>query len=217
MRVGVRRVDPKLMVTPGVNEVPARSSVKADPPTRVLLSESVDSVGTGFLTVKSMGLDAPPPGATFDTAKGRTPMDEMAVLGIRTDSCVGVMTLGIRDVEPRETITPGAKPLPAMVRAKSALSTMVLLMDSVERMGTGLSTVNVKALDVPPPGAELLTVTGMIAAARRAVSGTRTESRVGLIEVGVRVRAPMLTVLVETKLVPAISRGKDALLRRLVD
>ena len=56
------------------------------------------------------------------------------------------------------------KPLPVRVRVKAALPAETLAGEMLESVGSGLVIVNVKAAEVPPPGAELTTVIEMLPA-----------------------------------------------------
>jgi hypothetical protein len=56
--------------------------VKATPPTVTEVGLRLVIVGTGFVTVKSRGVDVPPPGAGFETVICRIPAVWMSIAAI---------------------------------------------------------------------------------------------------------------------------------------
>ena len=60
------------------------------------------------------------------------------------------------------TTEPEIKPLPVSVSVNAALPAETLAGEMLESVGSGLVIVSVTAAEVPPPGAELVTVIEMV-------------------------------------------------------
>jgi hypothetical protein len=128
----------------------------------------------GGLTVKVAGAEAPPPGAGLVTITLRWPDVAMADAGTVTVSEVLVTLLGVKSVPPKLTVAPVTKVPPFTVSVNCPRPAVVAEGLRLEMVGVGLLTVKVNALDAPPPGAALLTVTFREPAVLIADAGTLT-------------------------------------------
>ena len=105
------------------------------------------------------------------------------------------------------------KLVPVSVSVKAAEPAVVLDGCSVVRVGVGLLTavmVNVSALDVPPPGVGLVTVTDAVPAVATSAARIEAVTCVELTKVVVRVLPAKLTVAPLTKPVPFTVKVKAA-------
>jgi len=126
------------------------------------------SVGTGFgaLIVNVCALDRPPPGAGLNTVTGTVPAVAMSLAEIVAVSWVLLPYVVARSAPFHRTMDDAMKFVPVTVSVKPG-SPAVLLFGAMElSVGTGFGAliVNVCALDRPPPGAGLNTVTGAVPA-----------------------------------------------------
>ena len=100
-----------------------------------------------------LALEVPPPGAGVCTVTEAVPAEATSNAGTWPVSCVALTYCVVRAVLPHITVDALVKLVPFTVSGNAALPTTVdagamLLID-----GTGALTVNVLALEVPPPGA----------------------------------------------------------------
>src|SRR5919108_53171 len=108
------------------------------------------------------------------------------------------------------TVLSGTKPLPVAVSVKAAPPAVALVGDSDVSAGTGLVTENVCAVEVPPPGAGVTTVTLAVPAVAMAAAVMTAVSWVALTTVVVRGAPFHCTVLPGTKPVPVAVSVKAA-------
>src|SRR5579871_1863378 len=122
--------------------------------------------------------------------------------------------LGVREVLPKLTVELETKALPVIVSVKLPELTIAWLGLRPFIVGAGLAIVKGKALDVPPPGGGLVTVTFTVWATFSSELGIVTvivdPSELTLL--GVREVLPKLTVEEEMKLAPPMVRTKAPLL-----
>jgi hypothetical protein len=149
--------------------VPVTVSVKAAPPAVALAGEIELSVGLGFgaLIVNVCAPEVPPPGAGFDTVTDAVPAEAMSAAVICAVSCVLLPNVVARWLPFHCTTDELMKFVPVSVSVKAA-PPAVALDGEIELsvgLGFGAVMVNVLAVDAPPPGVGLNTVTGTVPAA----------------------------------------------------
>ena len=149
--------------------VPFTVKVNDPPPAVALGGESDLVVGIGLSIVNVSGADVPPPGAGLVTVTMAVPAVAMSAAVIMAVTFVAFTKVLVRLDPFQFTIDVETKLVPVTVRVKAAPPAVVLLGESAVAVGLGLSTVNVTALEVPPPPG-FITVTGNVPA--RAISAT---------------------------------------------
>jgi hypothetical protein len=102
------------------------------------------------------------------------------------------------------------KPVPPTVSVKVAPAAMALEGDKEVRVGTGLLKVNVTALDSPPAGAGLETVTSAVPAVTMSLAGIAACNWVLLTKIVGRSLLFQRTTDAETKPLPVTVRLKPA-------
>jgi hypothetical protein len=151
-----------------MNPVPVTISVKAGPP--AVACDGVSAVTTGgpVEMVKDKLVDCPPPGAGLDTVTAAVPdctrsLARMAA--VTTDELTKVVT---RALLFQFTTAPLTKFDPLIVSVKAGLPAVALLGCKEDSTGARFCvtdwTVKFAALEIPPPGAGLDTVTGNVPA-----------------------------------------------------
>ena len=83
----------------------------------------------------------------------------MSLAGMAAVNCVLLRNVVVRSAPFQRTTEPEAKFVPFTVRVRSAPPAVALEGDKEVGLGTGLLMVKGVALEVPPPGAGLNTVT----------------------------------------------------------
>lgn len=141
-------------------------------PTAALLGEIELSVGTGLLMVNVLAADVPPPGVGLNTVTEAVPTVAMSAAVICAWSWVLLTNVVVRFVPFQRTTDVMAKFVPVAVSVKAALPAAALVGEIELRVGAGFVavTVNVAALDVPPPGVGLNTVTEAVPVAAMSVA-----------------------------------------------
>jgi hypothetical protein len=182
--------------------VPFTVSVNAMPPAVALVGETVLIVGAGLFTVKVTALDVPPPGDGFVTVTLNVPVVAMSEARIAAVICVALTNVVVRAIPLKLTVDPLMKFVPFTVRVKAVPPAVALLGEIVVTLGIGLLTVKVTALEVPPPGVGLVTVTLKVPAVAMSEARIAAVSCVALTKVVVRVFPLNLTVELLTKFVP---------------
>jgi hypothetical protein len=139
-----------------------------------LAGESGDVVaGTGLLMVKVCAAEVPPPGVGLKTVTKALPPVVMSAAGTVACSCVAVWETITRLLPFHRTWEDETKLEPVTVSVKAGPNAMVLVGESGGVMtGAGLSMVNVCALEVPPPGVGLKTVTEAVPPFAMSEAGT---------------------------------------------
>src|SRR3989442_761367 len=147
-----------------MNFVPVSASVKAASPATTLLGEIELSVGAGLLIVNVCALEVPPPGVGLKTVADAVPAVAMSLAEIAACSCVLLTKVVARSLPFHRTTDEAMKFVPVAVRVNPAPPATALLGEIELSVGTSLLIVNVCALEVPPPGVGLKTVTGAVPA-----------------------------------------------------
>src|SRR5205823_1965610 len=182
--------------------VPVTVSVKAAPPAVPALGASVDSVGTGALMVNVSAPDVPPPGAGLNTVTEAVPGSARAAPPIAAVSCILLTNVVVRAVPFQRTSEAATKLVPVMVRLKATPPAVALTGASVDSVGAGALMLNVRATDVPPPGAGVNTVIEAVPWLAMSAAGMLAVSCVALTNVVVRAAPFQRTVEAGTKPLP---------------
>jgi hypothetical protein len=157
-KVVVRAEPAKLTTEFDTKFVPFIVRVKAPLPRVALAGETLVVVGPLLFTVKVCALDVPPPGAGFVTVTLNMPPVVRSVAGMAALNCVALVKVVVRAEPLKFTTDVETKFVPLTVSVNAASPTFLLVGAIVVVVGTKLFTVKVCALDVPPPGVELITV-----------------------------------------------------------
>jgi hypothetical protein len=191
-----------------VKLVPLTVRVKAAPPTRALVGETLEIVGPPTVTGKLCALDVPPPGVGFATVIEAVVAAAMSAAVMAAVSCVALTNVVVRSAPFQRTFEPLTKLAPATVRVKAGPPTVALDGDSDVSVGDGFPIENVRAAEVPPPGVGLFTVIDAEPAAVMSAAVMAAVSCVALTNVVVRVAVFQRTVAPLTKPVPLTVRVK---------
>ena len=169
----------------------------------------------GALMVNVTAFDVPPPGAGLNTVTLAVPAAAMSLAGIDAVNCAALTKVVARSDPFHRTAESATKFVPITVNVKAeppavAEDGFKLLVAGTGLDATGALMVNVTALDVPPPGAGLKTVT--LAAPAVAISAAVMEAVncVALTNVVVRLDPFHRTADPLTKLLPLIVSVKAA-------
>ena len=167
---------------------PVAVSVKAAPPAVTLLGEIELSVGLGFgaVIVNVCAFDVPPPGVGLNTVTEAVPAAAMSAAVIWAVSCVLLPNVVVRLLPFQRTTDEPLKFVPVTVSVNPAPPAVALAGAIEVSVGAGLLIVNVCALDVPPPGVGVKTVTGMVPAVAMSLAEIAAVSCVLLTNVVVR-------------------------------
>ena len=151
--------------------VPFTVIVNCESPTVFDVGEMLVVVGTGLLTVKAWALDVPPPGVGLKTVILNVPAVVRSLAGMVAVSWVADTYVVVLEEPSNFTTEDETKLVPLTVIVNSASPTVLKVGDIDAVVGTGLFTVNVCALDVPPPGVGLKTVILNVPAVVRSEAG----------------------------------------------
>ena len=158
------------MTEPLTKFVPVTVSGKAPLVVVAEFGDRVATVGTGLTTLNGWALDVPPPGAGLKTVTLMVPVEIRSLARICALSEVGLPYVVVLGDPFHRTTEPLTKFVPVTVSGKAPLTVVAELGDRAATDGTGLFTVNESVLDVPPPGAGLVTaITAIVAFARSPV------------------------------------------------
>ena len=166
-------------------------------------------VGTGIeiLIGKGAALDVPPPGAGLKTVTLADPAVAMSAAGMLAVSRVSLTYVVARALPFQRTTEPLTKFVPLTVRLNAGPPTLALDGLRLVIVGAGLLLIEkVAALDVPPPGAGLKTVTLADPAVAMSAAGMLAVSRVSLTYVVARALPFQRTTEPPTKFVPLTVR-----------
>ena len=157
--------------------LPLTVRVKAEPPAVAEVGLMLVVAGTGFvaaaLIVKVCALEAPPPGAGLNTVTEAVPAVAMSAAVIAAVSWVEDRYVVVRLDPFHCTTEPLMKLLPLTVRVKAEPPAVAEVGLMLVVVGTGLAAaliVKVCALEAPPPGAGLNTVTEAVPAVAMSVA-----------------------------------------------
>ncbi len=158
----------------------------------------------GAVIVKVSALEVPPPGAGFTTVTSALPAVPMSLAGIAAVTCPALTNVVVRATPFQRTSDVATKLLPFTVNVNAAPPAAVLGGASDVSAGTGLGAlmVNVRAFEVPPPGAGVTTVTGALPAVPMSLAGIAAVTWPALTNVVVRAAPFQRTSEVPTKLLP---------------
>ena len=112
------------------------------------------------MTVKLTALDVPPTGAGLKTVIRNMPAVCMSAAVSCAVNWVALPSVVLRALPPNWTTELLLKFVPLTVKPKPRSPTVLLIGKMLPIVGAGLLTVKVCALEVPPPGLGLVTVTG---------------------------------------------------------
>ena len=147
--------------------VPVTVSVKAAPPPTAVFGDRELSVGLAFgvVIVNVCALEVPPPGVGLNTVTDAVPTVAMSFAEIAARSSVLLTKVVDRAVPFHCRIDEAMKFVPVAIRVNPAPPAATLLGEIELSVGTGLLwIVNVCALEAPPAGVGLKTVTGAVPA-----------------------------------------------------
>ena len=127
----------------------------------------------GGAITKPTSLEGPPPGAGLNTRTLAGPAAAMSVAGITAVNCVLVTKVVGLSESFHRTTDPLTKFVPVTVRTKAGEPAVAVEGLRLVIVGAALGgvIVNVTALEVPPPGAGLNTVTLAVPAVAMSVAG----------------------------------------------
>jgi hypothetical protein len=182
--------------------VPATVRVKLPPPTTALLGESPAIVGAGFRTEKLAAAEVPPPGAGVKTVMAAGPAVASSLVGIAAVSRLALTSVVARSLPFQRTTEDARKLAPLTVSVKFGAPTVAVLGEMVVTVGAGFRIAKLAAVEVPPPGAGVTTVTTLEPAAARSLAGIVAVRLVELPNVVVRFAPFHWTTEDETKLAP---------------
>ena len=161
--------------------VPVSVSVNVAPPASPEAGAIEVKVGEGLLIVKvGVVSEFPPPGPGLFAPTATVPPVAMSDAGTVAVNEVELTNVVVSGVPPHNTTVPLTKLTPVAVMVKPASPAVAELGEIEVTPGEGLFTVNVAAVEVPPPGAGLNTVMEIVAVAVRSLAGTAALSEVAL-------------------------------------
>jgi hypothetical protein len=194
---------------------PVTVSAKPGQPAGALVSESDEIAGTGLLgkglIVSVLADETPPPGAGLETVTLAMPATATSEAEMGAVSCVELTKVVGRLPPFHCTVETETKPVPITVNVNAASPALTLEGFSVEIAGAGLTgvlMVNKTALELPPPGEGLNTVTLAVPALAMSLPNTCAETRALDMKVVARSDPFHRTTELETKLEPSTTRVK---------
>ena len=144
----------------------------------------------------------PPPGAGLVTVMGNEPALATSAAVIAAVTCVAVTNVVVRAEPLKFTVEVLTKFVPLTVRVNPASPAVLVVGEMLVVVGTRLLTVNVCALEVPPPGAGFVTVMLNVPAVVKSLAGMEAVTWVALTKLVVRGEPLKFTTEFVTKLVP---------------
>ena len=174
LKVVVKAAPFHLTVAPLRKLLPFTVSLNAEPPAVALLGLIEEIVGglLALVMVKVKALEAPPPGAGLTTVTLAVPGAVTSEAGTLAVNCVLETKVVVRAVPFQLMVASLTKLVPVAVRVNWPLPAAIELGEMLVSVGAGLLMVKVKALEVPPPGAGLTTVTLAVPALAIRLAGT---------------------------------------------
>jgi hypothetical protein len=199
----VGRAEPLTWTTDPLTKLePFTVSVKLGPKTRAVAGEILEMVGTGLSTASVKAADVPPPGEGLNTVIERLAPVATSAAVIWAVNWLAFTNVVVRLLPLTRTTEPEMNLLPFNVKVNAALPAVTLVGVILVKVGCGLLTVRVTAVDVPPPGEGLNTVTEMVPAEAMSLAGIAAVSWVLLLNVVLRFEPFTRTTDPDTKLVP---------------
>jgi hypothetical protein len=160
--------------------VPVTVRVNAAPPAVALDGESEARVGAGLLIVNVRAPEVPPPGVGFVTVIDAVPAVAMSLAGTVAVKFVPLTYFVFSPVPFHFTVDPETNFVPVTVRVNAAPPAVALEGESEVAAGNGFLMVNVRALDVPPPGVGFITVIDAVPGVAMSLAGTEAVNFVSL-------------------------------------
>jgi len=204
-------VPPNVIVEPFLKFVPETWIGVAAAPDRADVGEKPVTVG-GWLMMLTVNDCVPPPGNGFETSPERLPEFASTAAGRLN---VTALPETLPGTPPSTAVVLPMNPVPVTVTAVAALPALMLEGETPESDGAGLgAAVMVKATPplAPPPGAGLVTRTGMAPGLLSADGGMNAVRRFGVLELGEIAVPPNTTVELPLKFAPLKARVKPVLL-----
>jgi hypothetical protein len=181
---------------------PVTVNVNAGLPAATLGGDKEERAGVGLFVVKVWALEVPPPGDGLTTVTLIVPPVAMSVAAIAAVSCVLLTKVVVRLDPFHCTVELETKFVPLTVSVNAAPPALAIAGLRLDIDGTGLFTVKVCALELPPPGAGLTTVTLIVPAAAMSAAVIAAVSCVVLTNVVPRLDPFHCTDELEIKFVP---------------
>jgi len=150
--------------------VPVTVSTKPASPAKTALGPSDATVGVGLSIVKLNALETPPPGAGVETVTIAIPPADRSAAVIAACKLVLETNVVVRAVPFHCTVEEAMKFVPVTVSTKPTPPASAALGPSDTTVGVGLSIVKLNALETPPPGAGVETVTMAVPLAERSAA-----------------------------------------------
>ena len=152
--------------------VPVTVKVKEFPPAVTEVGFIDDDVGTGLLIARVCALEVPPPGAELITV-----IEAVPAVAISDDGTVAVNWVDeayvVTRAEPlKSTVDEATKLVPLTVSVNKDPPAKVVVGEIEVIVGTELFIVKVCGEEVPPPGADVTTVTEEVPAVAISPAGT---------------------------------------------
>ena len=138
--------------------VPFTVSVKAASPAFLEFGEMLVVVASGLFTVRVCAFEVPPPGVGFVTVMGNEPAVATSAVVIAAVNCVEFTNVVVRADPLIFTTDVETKFVPFTVNVKAGSPAFLELGEMPVVVGSGLFTVKVCALEVPPPVLGFVTV-----------------------------------------------------------
>src|SRR5216117_1711707 len=166
--------------------------------------------GLGAVTLKLTALEVPPPGEGLKTVTEALPALEMSLAGIEAVIWVALTNAVVRFPPFQRTTDAATKPLPLTVRTNAGPPASADVGLMLLTLGAGFTGMMVKpaALEVPPPGEGLKTVTEAEPPLATSLARMEAVSLVSLTKVVARSAPFQRTTDPEMKLVPLTVRLK---------
>jgi hypothetical protein len=156
-----------------VKPVPVTVRVKAPLPAMTELGSRPPMDGTGFgaATVNATEFDPPPPGPGLKTVTAASPALAISLAGIAAERLVPLLNIVVRFEPFHRTVEFDTKPVPLTDSVNAGPPAMAEVGLIAEISGSGLLIVKFMALEVPPPGVGVKTVTAAVPAAAMSLAG----------------------------------------------
>ena len=192
------------------NPLPATASEKVPATGTVEEGDREVRIGAGLLMVKIRPFEVPPAGAGLTTVTWTVPAVAMSLAGIAACK-IALLPKPVVRLEPFNCTTePEVKPVPFTVRVKSAAPAVAVAGEMEVRLGIGVPIKRERALETPPPGGPLETVTWTVPIAAMSLAGIAAVIWVLLKKVVKRLLPFHCTTELSPNPVPATVRLKPA-------
>ena len=179
-------------VVPLPNPLPVSVRVNAASPAVALVGEIAVSVGTAAAIGvpeaigKLRAPEVPPPGAGVTTITGTLATVAISAELTAVVSCLVLTNVVVRALPFQVIVEPFSKLLPFTVSVKAAPPAIAPAGLKLVNVGAGLFTAKARAVEMPPPGVGVKTVTGTLPAVAMSAAVIAAVSYVALTNVVVR-------------------------------